>query len=128
VAAGVFGVACQGQPAEPATDAGFRFGCPVLSAPQAMPGDDIGGDTYASFATGFFEAYCIRCHSVDNTTREERSNAPPGLNWDDETSVRENLDLIRNAVGVVNFMPPSQPAPDCDERQRLIRWIDSGAP
>lgn len=125
--AGALGVACQGQP-EPMTDAGVRFGCPILSAPQAMPGDDIGGDTWDNYAKDFFAFYCTRCHSVNNTTREERSNAPMGLNWDDEASVRANLDRIRNAVGVDNFMPPSEPKPDCDERLRLVRWIDSGAP
>lgn len=126
LAAALLGVACQGQPAP--GDAGFRYGCPILSAPQAMPGDDLGGDTWETYAQGFFAEYCTRCHSVNNTTREMRNNAPMGLDWDDESSVRANLDRIRDAVGVENFMPPSDPLPSCDERRRIVRWIDSGAP
>lgn len=110
------------------SDAGVRFGCPVLRDPVALPGDDIEGDAWESFAQGFFESYCTRCHSVTRVTREERSSAPEGLDWDDEGTVRANLDRIRNAVGVQNFMPPSDPSPSCDERLRLIRWIDAGAP
>ena len=50
------------------------------------------------------------------------------LNWDQEQSVRTNLALIRNAVGVEVFMPPSGKEPTCDERKRMVRWIDADAP
>ncbi len=36
--------------------------------------------------------------------------------------------VIRAAVGVDNYMPLSAPTPTCDERRRLVRWIDLGAP
>lgn len=127
LALGVLG--CDGQGAGDAgVDAEVRYGCLVLREPQATAGEDIGGDTWQTYARGFFAAYCTRCHSVENIGREERNRAPEGMNWDDEASVREHLPLIRNAVGVGNFMPPSDPKPECDERQRLVRWIDSGAP
>lgn len=120
---------CDGQSeADAGVDAEVRYGCLVLREPQAMPGEDIGGDTWETYARGFFESYCTRCHSVENVGRDARNRAPEGMNWDDEASVREHLALIRNAVGVANFMPPSDPKPPCDERRRLVRWIDSGAP
>ncbi|HEY8432919.1 MAG TPA: hypothetical protein VIL20_31320 [Sandaracinaceae bacterium] len=132
--AAVLGVACgsHGGPTRPedagATDAGTRFGCPILRDPVAQPGDDIGGDDWESFARGFFATYCTRCHSSTLTTPAERGGAPEGLNWDDEAAVRANLQRIRNAVGVQNFMPPSDPLPSCEERRRLVRWIDADAP
>jgi uncharacterized membrane protein len=102
-------------------------GCPVLSAPQANPGDPIDGDTFASFAGPLFRTYCTRCHSM-TLSGAERNGAPNGFNWDDEASVRLHLAEIRNAIGVLNFMPPSAPNPTCAERQRLVRWIDASAP
>lgn len=103
-------------------------GCPTYPQPTAHPGDDLGGDDFATLAAPFFADYCTRCHSTALTTAEARNNAPEGLNWDDEASVRANLDRIRRAVGGENFMPPSAPAPTCDERLRMTQWIDAGAP
>lgn len=101
------------------------FGCPTYPDPIAFEGADNG--TFDDIAP-FFEMYCVRCHSTELTTRDERNFAPAGLNWNDETSVRRNRDLIRDAIGVSNFMPPSDPTPSCEERRRVVAWIDSGAP
>lgn len=101
--------------------------CPSVTAPQAMPGDPIDGDTYGTFARSFFGSYCVRCHATTRTGAA-RNHAPEGLNWDDEATVRANLARIRRAVGELNFMPPSPPTPTCAERQRLVRWIDAAAP
>jgi uncharacterized membrane protein len=102
-------------------------GCPSLSTPQANPGDPIDGDTFASFAAPLLTTYCTRCHST-TLTGAARNGAPIGFDWNDEASVRLHLAEMRNAIGVVNFMPPSAPLPSCDERQRLVRWIDADAP
>lgn len=104
-------------------------GCPSLRAPQALPGDDIGGDTWSTWARDdFFAVYCTRCHSVANVTAVERNDAPIGYDWDDMGSVYTHLDEIRDAVGVFNYMPVEDPKPTCDERLRLVRWIDAAAP
>jgi hypothetical protein len=102
-------------------------GCPPLTAPLTTPDGGAGGDTWASFAQGFFASNCTRCHS-STLTGAARNGAPDGYNWDDETAVRAHLDNIRSAVGVGNFMPPSDPRPSCDERRRIVRWIDAAAP
>lgn len=126
----------------PDFDAGLdcTFPCPVAS-----PGDDAGGDTYASFASGFFATYCERCHDSSRTTNcftagnpTCRNGAPSSANWDDPASIRRHLDEIRSAVAVGDelYMPPdipltpdpAKPDPDCGERYRIARWIDSGAP
>lgn len=109
-------------------DVEIRNGCPSLRAPVDGPDASAMGDTWNDFARGFFVAWCVRCHSSTLTTPEERGGAPPGFNWDDEAAVRMRLSLIRAAVGVDNWMPLTPPNPDCDERRRLVRWIDIGAP
>lgn len=115
--------------ADGADDVPLAHGCPVLSAPQGMPGDPPMGDTYADFAAPLFTMYCVRCHSSTRTTVDQRGGAPLGLDWDQESIVRMNLPAIRSAVGVVNYMP-FNPPPDltCEQRRRLVRWIDIGAP
>lgn len=100
-------------------------GCPPLPDPQAQPGDPIGGDTWATFAQGFFASYCTSCHS---STATNRNGAPVGYDWDVESSVQAHAGMIRDAVGVSIFMPPGNPMPTCDERKRLVRWIDAGLP
>ena len=101
--------------------------CEPFEGEQAEPGDPIDGDTFATFASGFFTTYCTRCHS---TTRSgaDRNGAPTGYNWDEEASVRAHLAEIRSVVGVSFFMPLNDPKPACYERQRLVRWIDAAAP
>lgn len=102
-------------------------GCPPLVQPQTTPDGGAGGDTWASFAQGFFASYCTRCHS-STLTGAARNGAPIGYDWDQQTAVDAHLSMIRDAVGVSNFMPPSAPTPSCAERQRLVRWIDAAAP
>jgi len=106
---------------------GLVNGCPVLTAPQANPGDPIDGDTFTSFAGPLFQQFCTRCHA-STRTGTDRNGAPVGYNWDVEATVRQRLPEIRNAVGVLNFMPLNPPLLSCAERQRLVRWIDASAP
>jgi uncharacterized membrane protein len=108
-------------------DAEINNGCPALREPQAQPGDPIDGDTYVTYAGGFFAQHCTRCHS-STLEGAARNGAPPEYNWDQEASVRAHLAEIRSAVGVVNFMPFTPPDPTCAERQRIVRWIDADAP
>jgi uncharacterized membrane protein len=120
-------VAC-GDPGDGApADARYINGCPQLTAPQAQPGDPIDGDTWTTYAQGFFAMWCTRCHST-TLVGGARNGAPVGYNWDDPASVRTHLSEIRNAVGVANFMPFNPPDPTCAERQRIVRWIDAAAP
>lgn len=112
-------------------------GCTILVCPVVPVGGDTAGDTYASFAQPFFTTYCTRCHSTTRTNPsfscadtdpDCRHGAPLGHDWDDPASIRTYLDHIRYMVGNGNAMPPSGLQPSCDERFRLVRWIDAGAP
>lgn len=113
--------------AEQPTDAGEDASCPELREPLAMAGDPIDGDDYANLAQPFFDQYCVRCHA-STRTGSARNRAPLGFDWDQEASIRSHLPEIRGAVGVTNFMPFSAPFPSCEERSRLVRWIDADAP
>lgn len=103
-------------------------GCPVLRAPQGTAGEPAMGDTFAAFVGPLLTRVCTRCHS-SMLGSGMRGGAPMGLDWDQEATVRMNLPLIRNVVGVFNSMP-FNPPPDltCEERRRIVRWIDIGAP
>lgn len=115
-------------PTPTTTPSPLRNGCESLVSPIARPGDNIGGDTFQSYAGPFFITWCTRCHSSKLTTPEARTGAPQDFNWDVEATVRANLGRIRVQVGVENTMPLNDPKPPCEERRRLVRWIDAGAP
>ena len=111
-------------PLDASTDA-RPFGCPSHPAPLANPGDDLGGDTWETFASGFFATWCTRCHASTLVGAVARGGAPDGFDWDDEASVREHLDLIREVVGVTNEMPPRGDKPSCDDRERLAKIVSA---
>jgi hypothetical protein len=126
----------------PDLDAGEQclFPCPVTT-----PAQGAGGDDYPSFAQGFFTTYCVRCHSTSRTLNCSlagnptcRFGAPSGYDWDDPASIRSHLRHIRGVVAAgdpfsmppdLPVMPdPARPAPTCQDRFRIARWIDAGAP
>ncbi len=95
---------------------------------DAGGGDGAAGDTWASFAEGFFAAYCVECH--DASPKDFRSLE----------DVRANAATIRCGVSDValsdcgSWPPPRQfpigtgPHPSDAERARIVAWIDAGAP
>lgn len=98
------------------------------STPDAATLDAGGGDTWASYAEGFFATYCVECHA--ESPRDFRS-------MDD---VRANAAAIRCGVSDVAlgdcgaWPPPRQfpigtgPHPSDEERQRIVAWIDADMP
>ncbi len=110
-------------------DAELALGCPSYFDPVAAPGDDIGGDTFATWAgPSFFERHCTHCHASFRTTFVDRMGAPDSINFDTEAAARATLPTVRFVVGVSNEMPRSLVRPTCEARLRLVRWIDVGAP
>lgn len=89
---------------------------------------DASVDDWESFAQPFFETYCLRCHHSSLPAGEMRQFAPVDLNFDDPAVIRDNGARIRRAVGEFEFMPPNNPLPTDDERDRLVAWIDAGMP
>jgi hypothetical protein len=90
--------------------------CPAVAPP-----------TYASFGEAFFADYCNRCHS-QALTGLDREGAPPTIDFDTESLVRENTSRIdkQAAFGPAamnTLMPIGAPTPTDAERLDLGRFI-----
>jgi hypothetical protein len=93
-------------------------------------------DTWDSYAKGFFATYCVGCHNDDNTGDPSR---------DYETLANVVREKAKIACGVTRSMADwtmrgcsgapraglfpvgAGPKPADADRERLLRWIDSGA-
>jgi hypothetical protein len=96
-----------------------------------------GGDTWASWAQGFFATYCIECHAASD---------PTGRNYTIQANVERDKREIRCGVAAVQdpawgcaSFPPAKkfpisdpagtnPKPSDGERARVVAWITAGAP
>lgn len=103
-------------------------GCAALTSPVAAPGDNIGGDTWATYAKPFFAQWCTRCHSSTLVGDTARNGAPAGYNWDQQAAVKMYGSMIRTEVGANDEMPPTMPFPTCEDRLRISKWLDAGQP
>jgi uncharacterized membrane protein len=85
--------------------------------------------TYEGFGKGFFQQYCLRCHSVTLENDLQRLDAPLGINFDTLEMARVFDHRIRLRAGVLGDMPPRLlfgPTPSDEERITLLQWIDCG--
>jgi hypothetical protein len=96
-----------------------------------------GGDTWVSWAQGFFATYCVECHSASDSQ---------GRDYTIQANVEREKAEIRCGVASAQdpawacpaFPPPKQfpisnaagtnPKPSDAERARLVAWITAGAP
>jgi hypothetical protein len=116
------------------TDAGVADAGPDAGAADA--GVDA-GDTWNSYAMGFFQSYCVSCHSpggADPSTGDK--------NFTQYASVVQYSAHIRCGVARTGTHQPSWncveseeqfpigtgPKPSGSERDRLVAWIDAGMP
>ena len=88
--------------------------------------------TYDNFGKGFFESYCLRCHS-SKVVGDARAGAPTDHNFDtvgDARTVAEHIDKLAAAGpgGTNTSMPPAGSAPSEAERRKLGEWLACGAP
>jgi cytochrome c1 len=86
--------------------------------------------TYTNFGKQFFENYCLRCHS-EKVTGDARMMAPADHNFDQLS----DIDLLSMHIDEMagsgpkatnTTMPPSDPKPTMEERQKLSEWIACG--
>ncbi len=113
--------ACDGQHPAPQHDAG-------MEAADGSVAVDAGGDTWNSFAKGFFESYCTACH---DTSPKDFHTLADVRAWSAE--IRCGVSAVAlDGCGAV--APPGQfpvgtgPHPSDAERARLVAWIDAGMP
>ena len=58
--------------------------------------------TWNNWGDGFFHTWCQSCHSAETS---DRNGAPEGVNFDLESDVIAQQDLVRWAVLETGFMP-----------------------
>jgi hypothetical protein len=84
--------------------------------------------SYESFARGFFQHYCLHCHSA-GLTGLDRNGASVGVNFDMLSGIADKTELIwRQAGDGHTFMPAAGDRPTPDERRMLGEWLACGAP
>jgi hypothetical protein len=77
--------------------------------------------TYQNFGSGFFAAWCIRCHGGPNGYSSR--------SFTTAFDIRANKDRIFvNAAADNAFMPPGPDGPTSKEREDLADWLACGAP
>ena len=86
--------------------------------------------TYANFGKKFFSDYCLRCHS-ESVKGDARMMAPADHNFDQLSQIDLLSPHIDEKAGsgpsATNvMMPPSDPKPTIEERQKLSEWIACG--
>ncbi len=82
--------------------------------------------SFDSFAAGFFERNCTRCHSKD-LIEADRNGAPPGYDWDDHASAAAHAPQIRDQLLKVKMPPDGAFVPPAEVDQ-IVQWISCGAP
>lgn len=88
--------------------------------------------TYENFGKAFVESYCTRCHSTAKTG-DARMGAPAFHDFDSLLGIQQvtvHIDRTTGSgpAGTNEVMPPSDPKPTLEERQKLAEWIACGAP
>ena len=92
------------------------------------------GDTWTSYAMGFFATYCVECHGAGDALRDYTT-------YEDVSAESAEIRCGVTAVDLSDcsgFPPPSQfpvdnatasnPKPSDAERARLVAWIEAGLP
>tara|TARA_R110002096_G_scaffold436100_2_gene667794 strand:+ start:46081 stop:46542 length:462 start_codon:yes stop_codon:yes gene_type:complete len=99
----------------------------AADATVATPVDASTQDTWTSFASGFFEAYCSECHGPGDALRDysllpmvesEAAKIRCGVSADS---------LAGCSIPARQFPIGSGPKPTDEERLRLVQWIEDGA-
>jgi hypothetical protein len=116
---------------------------PLGTTPDAGGGGEdapTAGDTWASYAQGFFSTYCTSCHASGSTLEP---SMPASLYFTSQANVESQKDVIRCGVCVTQdpswscsasgppakqFPIGSGPKPSDAERNRIVAWITAGAP
>ena len=136
VAGAAVGLLVAGCKAEPSPDSGGATGTDSgAAATDSSVGTDAApADTWTNFAMGFMDAYCNSCHSPGGTGY--RSGELDFRMYDlvvlNAAEIRCGTANTRPA-DCVGFPPPMQfpiacPCPTPPERDRLVAWIEAGAP
>ncbi len=104
---------------------------PTDAAPpmDALPVDAPEADTWGNFAMGFFDTYCVECHSGgsrDYRTIDEVIRDQDRIACGVSPTVLDRCGASSPAPS--QFPVGTGPKPTDAERERLVAWIDAGLP
>jgi hypothetical protein len=121
-------------------DAGGRTPDAAGRRDTGASGPDVGGssaDTWETYAKGFFATYCASCHNDDNAGDAANNFRMLANVVRDKAKIACGVSksmadwTARGCTGsprAALFPIPPGVKPSDAERDRLIRWIDSGTP
>jgi hypothetical protein len=116
-------------------------GCSSGATPPEASTDGGGaaeaGDTWDSWAQGFFAKYCVECHSVSDTTG--RNYALKADVVRDRLEIRCGVSAMQDPSWMCASLPRAKqfpidnatktnPKPSDAERARAVAWITAGSP
>jgi hypothetical protein len=86
--------------------------------------------TYDNFGKKFMEDYCLRCHSSSKMSNA-RTGAPADHNFDTLDDIKLLAAHIDQMAGsgpsaTNTKMPPTDPKPSMEDRQKLSQWLVCG--
>jgi hypothetical protein len=100
-------------------------------------GGPVSADTWDGFARPFVERYCVSCHNDDKAGVAARDYHMLAVVMKEKAEiacgVAPSMDTWTQ-LGCKGFPPPRQfpvgngPKPTDDERARMVKWIQAGAP
>ena len=95
----------------------LALAAPLVSAPR----NELLDSSFRDEIRPLLDAYCARCHGP-----ELRTAGIVFSDFPDHASVVRNRSVWTRALRVLreNEMPPADPQPSVEERERLVRWID----
>jgi hypothetical protein len=96
------------------------------------------GDTWGNYAQGFFQTYCVECHSATDPTGRDFTMYPKVAA--EVSRIRCGVCVMQDpawgctASPVAKQFPiddgktPPNPKPSDAERNRIVAWLTAGAP
>jgi hypothetical protein len=96
---------------------------------------DAGGDTWTSYAQGFFATYCVECHDAADPTQRDYTKLADVMK--DSAAIRCGVAAVKQPGCGASPAPKqfpisdasgTNPKPSDAERARIVAWIDAGLP
>jgi uncharacterized membrane protein len=75
----------------------------------------------------YSRTWCTSCHS-STLVPEARQGAPEGVDFDTYAGVTAYADRIAARIASVDQPMPPVGEPPADDTDRMVRWLDCGAP
>ena len=126
-------VACSSGSSTSGSSSSADSGAADSGADQTSPEVGTSTDSWASYAAGFFTAYCTECHNSGDATG--RDYTVQAIVLKDKAAMRCGVAITQDpswncaASPVAKQFPiGSGPKPSDADRNRIVAWISAGEP